>query len=198
MLRPRRCTDPVSVLPEQGVTGYALHGLDRGPAPPTGCLVYLWHPRRQARDGPCAHLFWIFLGAVGARRGGDGSGLGRSPTAQRPQGLDAGTDPDACLPGREDQLGSAATHDRSSSRVGPGSRRGRVRRAAPAYLGARPPAVVRRRDGDRGVSTGAAARSWSAVQRGPAATRVAGSWPRVHRRSGVRRSPTSRTQADRS
>src|SRR3954454_6178307 len=35
---------------------------------------------------------------------------------------------------------------------------------APAYLGARP-RRVRRQDGDRGVSTGAAARSWSAVQR---------------------------------
>src|SRR3954454_18448916 len=35
---------------------------------------------------------------------------------------------------------------------------------APAYLGARP-RRVRRQDGDRGVSTGATARSWSAVQR---------------------------------
>ena len=39
-----------------------------------------------------------------------------------------------------------------------------------AGAGAPPPT----RDGDRGVSTGAAARSWSAVQRGPAATGLPG------------------------
>ena len=94
-------------------------------------------------------------------------GSGVSPTAQRPEGLDAGAG--LAHHHRATEKITSADQVRCMSAPGGGlawPRDSRGASGAPAYLGARPGARVRRQDGDRGVSTGAAAHSWSAVQPG--------------------------------
>ena len=41
------CTDPVPDLPQPGMGGYALHGLDRGPAHQPGALLICGNPGGQ-------------------------------------------------------------------------------------------------------------------------------------------------------
>jgi hypothetical protein len=55
------------------VRGYPLHGLDRGPAHETAALFICGTRDVKPATGPCAHLFWIFLDAVG--RGGAVTGV---------------------------------------------------------------------------------------------------------------------------
>ena len=72
--------DPVSVLPEQGMTGYALHGLDRGPAHQPAalfiCGIGVVKSRGTNRAAACSWSSPVAVGRVGA---GPGSRLGRQP-----------------------------------------------------------------------------------------------------------------------
>jgi hypothetical protein len=190
MLRPRRpptrsrtCPRPVCA-PTRCTASTAAHRTNRLP-----CLsvASVSSSRVVPRAAACSLSSPV---AVGASERCRGPGSGVSPTAERPQGLEIG----AGLAHRRrvsekiGWRGSAATHDRSH-RCRPGSAVRRGASGAPAYLGARP-RRVRRQDGDRGVSTGAAARSWSAVPaRGPAATGLPGADRRFIGGSGAARGP---------
>jgi hypothetical protein len=80
------------VLPEPGVRGHTLHGLDRGPAHQPAAL-FICGTRDVNPAG--AVVFDLLRRRLGPSGWGLASRLGRSPTAQRPQGLDADTWPDA-------------------------------------------------------------------------------------------------------
>ena len=165
MLRPRRSRDLVAERARARVcAAHPLHGLDRGPAHQPAALLICGNPERQLAG--CPLIFWIFSAVVDRARVVSGSRLGRQPDRAAAGGPGRRRRAGASSPGvGEDHFsGSGAVHDRSWRRLGlaAGSRGAS---GAPAYLGARPGARVRRQDGDRGVSTGAAAHSWSAVQR---------------------------------
>src|SRR3954452_17614247 len=59
----------------------------------------------------------------------------------------------------------------------------------PCLSGGSAPREGRRQDGDRGVSTGAAAHSWSAVRRGAGSNKVAGAGRGFIDWSGAERAP---------
>jgi hypothetical protein len=167
--RRRRCCARAGPRPDRGTRPTRCAGLlvarpRPRPSAPGGCPAYLWQPGTSTRGLPVdsgSSRRW--LTAPGWCRG---PGSGVSPTAQRPEGLDGGA--------------GLAHHHRASEKITSGDQVWCMRvllaglglaagfpgaSGAPAYLGARPGARVRRQDGDGGVSTGAAARSWSAVQR---------------------------------
>jgi len=148
--------DPVADLPEPGVSTDALHGLDRGPADQATALFICGTTVVKPR-GTCAQisLFESSSVAVGRGRAVPGSRLGRQPDRVAAAGPGRRRRPTASSPGvGEDRgCGSAVAHDRSW-RGWAWPRVSRGASGAPAYLGARPGARVRRQDGDRGVSTG--------------------------------------------
>jgi hypothetical protein len=175
--RRRRCCGRAGPRPDRGTRPTRCAGLlvarpRPRPSAPGGCPAYLWQPGTSTRGLPVdsgSSRRW--LTAPGWCRC---PGSGVSPTA-----------PAAGGPGRRRRAGavnhrasekitpgSGAVHDRSyREKAWPQDSRGAS--GAPAYLGARPEARVRRQDGDRGVSTGRG-RSFlvGCPTRAPAATRL--------------------------
>ena len=190
MLRPRRSPTRSRICPRRVCAGRRVARPRPRPSAPAGSPVYLWQPGTSTRGLPvdCSGSSRRWLTAPGWCRG---PGSGVSPTAQRPQGLDAGAG--LAHPHRASEKITSADQVRcmiAPVGVWAWPRVSRGASGAPAYLGARPGARVRRQDGDRGVSTGAAAHSWSAVQpRGPAATGLPGADRGFIGCSGATRSP---------
>ena len=128
----------------------------------------------------------VAVGRVGAV---SRSRLGRQPDRVAAAGPGIRRRPGASSPGfGEDRAaGSAATHDLPSVSAWVRGSPGCVGR--PCFSGCSAPRKGPATRWRWGVSTGAAARSWSAVRREDRQQQGCWSWPRVHRRVGAERAP---------
>ena len=144
--------------------GHPLHGLDRGPPNQPGALLICGTRVVKLRGTRAQLVFLLFFGARRGRRGG--VGVQARASARPRSGRRAWTSGPVwrILAGFGEERGKGQRWLMIAP-VGVGlcPRFTGVRRA-PLHIWVLGPKSVRRHDGDQGVSTGAAAHCWSAVQ----------------------------------